>query len=205
MARRADKRRRRKSICCGTAATLLGYQGYTIPRRDTCLHDGCIACPASDAAVRVTWRNHRLQPSSKAALLERVAQDCSNLAIQEVEAAAKLQLLVRHDALDGDFNDDRQHVTDECCGQYRRYQRSIVGKNVPDKKTERHRGNPDDDQEPRRRDGRKRLPEKGRPSTSNRPASKAGLWMVHGTIYHEARGSCAQRRVFTELFSCRAE
>ena len=99
---------RRKSICCGTAATLFGYQGYTIPRRDTCLHDGCIACPASDAAARMTWRNHRLQPSSKAALLERVAQDCSNLAIQHFQTAAKLQLFVRHDALDGDFNDDRQ-------------------------------------------------------------------------------------------------
>src|SRR6478672_4306293 len=31
---------RRKSIRCGIAATLFVYQGYTIPRRDTCLHMG---------------------------------------------------------------------------------------------------------------------------------------------------------------------
>jgi hypothetical protein len=30
---------------------------------------------------------------------------------------------------------------------------------------------------------------------------KKGLWMVHGTIIHQARGSRAQRRVFPELFS----
>ena len=194
---------RRKSIRCGTAATLLGYQGYTIPRRDTCLHDRCIACPASDAAARMTWRNHRLQPSSKAALLERVAQNCSNLAIQEVETAAKLYLFVRHDALDGDFNDDRQHVTDECCGQYRRYQRSKVGKHVPDKKT---RNTAAIQTTTLKNVFISNAPgEAQTPSTSNRPASKAGA--MDGTwnnLPSSAGFPCAEAR-FAELFSCRAE
>ena len=107
-----------KSIRCCIAATLFGYQGYTISRRDTCSHEGCIACRR--LIPQRVWPGAiiALQRSSKAALLERVAQNCSNLAIQKVETAAKLYLFVRHDTLDGDFNDDRQHVTDECCGQY---------------------------------------------------------------------------------------
>jgi hypothetical protein len=43
------------------------------------------------------------------------------------------------------------------------------------------------------------------PSTSNCPASKAGLWMVHGTMIHQARGSHAEGRVLPELFSRRVE
>ena len=61
--------------------------------------------------------------TSKASLLKRVSQNCSNLAIQDIKTVgcgialtAKLQQFVRYQPLNSGFNDGRQHVTDECCG-----------------------------------------------------------------------------------------
>lgn len=90
---------------------------------ETPLSNGCRntvtvgSAQTSLSAARLTWRyKSRPDLSSKATLFERIPQNSSYLAVQNVQAAAKLQLFVRYDALNCDFNNDRQHVTDERCG-----------------------------------------------------------------------------------------
>src|SRR5215213_3653809 len=55
---------------------------------------------------------HPCPNSSRAPSFKRVPQNGSNLPIQHLETAAKLQLFVRYDALHRDFDDNRQYVKD---------------------------------------------------------------------------------------------
>jgi hypothetical protein len=104
-------------------------------------------CARLRARVRSTYPANCFKSSSRVASFKRVPQNCGNLFIQHFKTAAKLELLVRYDALNRDLNDNRQYVTDECCRQNRGDQRSKVRSHVPNKKTCDSGRNPDDDLE----------------------------------------------------------
>src|SRR6185436_93135 len=97
------------------------------------------ACPGPGTSL--------LQIVMEAAAFKRLPQNCGHLAIQDFKTVAKLQLLVRYDALNGDLNDSGQYVTDECRRENRGDQRSKVRSRVPNSKTCDGGRHPDDDLE----------------------------------------------------------
>ena len=68
-------------------------------------HEGTKTPRLVSVSLLGSYRTSRLHIVMETASFKRVPQDCGHLAIQYLKTTAKLQLLVRYDALYGDFND----------------------------------------------------------------------------------------------------